>query len=107
MLPNFLIIGASRCGTTWMANNIKSHPDVFMPPKKELHFFDASFDKGWDYYASFFPDKKCARYRAIGEATPAYLYMPQVARLIKSRLPDVKMIVSLRNPIDRAYSQYW
>ena len=46
-------------------------------------------------------------YKAIGEATPAYLYMPQVPHLIKSRLPDVKMIVSLRNPIDRAYSHYW
>lgn len=107
MLPNFLIIGASRCGTTWMANNIKLHPQIYMPPKKELHFFDADFDKGWDYYAGFFPEGKCSKFKAIGEATPAYLYMPQVPQLIKSRLPDVKMIVSLRNPIDRAYSHYW
>jgi len=90
-----------------MANNIKLHPDVYMPSRKELHFFDTDYDKGWDYYEGFFPDEKCARYSAIGEATPAYLYMPQVPRLIKSRLPDVKMIVSLRNPIDRAYSHYW
>lgn len=107
MLPNFLIIGASRCGTTWMANNIKLHPDIYMPSKKELHFFDADFDKGWDYYSGFFPEDKCSSCTAIGEATPAYLYMPEVPHLIKSRLPDVKMIVSLRNPIDRAYSHYW
>lgn len=107
MLPNFLIIGASRCGTTWLAKNIKLHPQIYMPAKKELHFFDTDFDKGWGYYESFFPESKCSKFKAIGEATPAYLYTPQVPQLIKSRLPDVKMIVSLRNPIDRAYSHYW
>jgi Sulfotransferase domain len=107
MLPNFLIVGASRCGTSWMAKNLKLHPQIYMPSIKELHFFDRDFDKGWDYYASFFPKEKGRACKAIGEATPAYLYMPQVPHLIASRLPDVKIIVSLRNPIDRAYSHYW
>lgn len=107
MLPNFLIIGGNRCGTTWIAKNLRLHPEVYMPPKKELHFFDSDFAKGWDYYESYFPEEKCRSYKAIGEATPAYIYKPDVAQLIKSRMPDVKLIASLRNPIDRAYSQYW
>jgi hypothetical protein len=108
MLPNFVIVGASRCGTTWMAKNLKLHPDIFMPSTKELHFFDKNFEKGWDYYANYFPTEICKHYKAVGEATPAYLYyVPEVPKLIKSRMPDVKIIVSLRNPIDRAYSHYW
>ncbi|HEX2238779.1 MAG TPA: sulfotransferase [Gammaproteobacteria bacterium] len=106
-LPNFLIVGASRCGTTWMAKNLRLHQEIFMPSIKELHFFDKDFGKGWEYYASFFPKEKCWHCKAIGEATPAYLYRPEVPKLIRSGIPDVKIIVSLRNPIDRAYSHYW
>lgn len=107
MLPNFLIIGASRCGTTWMAKNLKMHPDIYMPAKKELDFFNRDFDKGWDYYSSYFPCEKCRLSKAVGEASPAYLYFSQVPGLIERGIPDVKLIVSLRNPIDRAYSHYW
>ncbi len=107
MLPNFLVIGGNRCGTTWIAKNLRLHPEIYMPSKKELHFFDKDFGNGWDYYESYFPEEKCRSYKAIGEATPAYIYKPDIAQLIKSRMLDVKLIASLRNPIDRAYSQYW
>jgi hypothetical protein len=107
MLPNFLIIGAARCGTTWMAKNLRLHPEIYMPSKKEIHFFDRDYDQGWSYYESFFPKARCASRKAIGEATPAYLYLPQVAGLIRSALPNVKIIVALRDPVERAYSHYW
>jgi hypothetical protein len=107
MLPDFLIVGAARCGTGWMSANLRPHPQVYMPSIKEVHFFDREFDKGLGYYASFFPEEKCRSCKAIGEATPAYMYMPNVPPLIKSSLPAVKLIVSLRDPVERAYSHYW
>jgi hypothetical protein len=108
MLPNFLIIGAARCGTTWMHENLRMHPDIFMPSKKELHFFDRDYDKGLDFYEQYF--KGWSGQKAIGEATPAYLhgfYTDQdVAANIHRHLPNAKLIVSLRNPVERAFSHF-
>jgi len=105
MLPNFILIGAPRAGTTWIAKNLESHPEIFFPRKKEIHFFDYQYDKGLDFYESFFAAS--GPEPAIGEATPAYLHFEPAAERIKSTLPDAKLIVSLRNPIDRLYSRYW
>lgn len=105
MLPNFLIIGAPRAGTTWIAKNIGEHPDIYMPKDKEMHFFDRHYDKGIEHYETFFPDTTTCT--AVGEATPEYLYMPDMPARIKQHLPDVKLIASLRNPTDRVYSRFW
>lgn len=105
MLPNFLIIGAPRAGTTWAAKNMMDHPQIFMPRIKEVHFFDANYEKGMDYYEAFFSDAKDQI--AVGEATPEYLYIPEVAARIHQHLPNAKLIVSLRNPVERLYSRYW
>jgi hypothetical protein len=105
MLPNFLIIGAARSGTTWISKNLELHPEIYIPRKKELHFFDSKYSKGMSYYESFFNDVDSAT--AVGEATPAYLHVECAAARIREHLPDVKMIVSLRNPVDRLYSRYW
>jgi len=105
MLPNFLIIGAPRAGTTWAAKNMMDHPEIFMPRIKELHFFDANYDQGMECYESYFSDVKGKI--AVGEATPEYLYIPEVAARIHRHMPDVKLIVSLRNPVERLYSRYW
>jgi hypothetical protein len=108
MLPNFLIIGAPRSGTTWIEKNLREHPEVFMPKTKELHFFDKHYEKGIGYYESCFSD--CGAQKAIGEATPGYLHgaysQNDIPALIKQHLPNVKMIASLRNPIERAYSRF-
>ncbi len=104
MLPNYLIIGAPRCGTTWLARNLRTHPQIFMPNVKELHFFDQNYDKGIDWYENFFLD---CNHIAVGEATPAYLYYKNIPELIHRHLPDCKLIVSLRDPVGRAYSHYW
>jgi hypothetical protein len=109
MLPNFLVIGAPRAGTTWIYENLIRHPQVYVPHKKELHFFDKDYDKGIDHYESFFARRKDEI--AIGETTPAYLHGAYSTRdipsLIRRHLPDVKLIASLRNPLERAYSRYW
>lgn len=81
------------------------HPDVFLPAKKELHFFDRHYDDGLERYEAEFAGY--AGQKAVGEITPQYFHNPDVAPLIKKHLPDVKLIVSLRNPVGRAYSHYW
>ncbi len=105
MLPNFLVIGAPRAGTTYIFKNIELHPNIFMPNPKEIHFFDRSYDRGISFYEKYF--KKANGCAAIGEATPAYLHTGQVASRIKTHLPDAKLIVCLRNPVDRLYSRFW
>jgi hypothetical protein len=103
-LPDFLIVGAARCGTSWLAKNIAAHPDVFVPPCKELHFFDRHYERGIEWYQGHFSDRT---ERRVGEATPAYLYFEHIPALIHQHIPDVKILAILRNPVDRAYSHYW
>jgi hypothetical protein len=94
-----------RSGTTALARYLGAHPDVFVPPEKELHFFDRNFERGVDWYAS-----KFARARgehAIGEATQTYMYDPRSVRRLSQVVPDARLIAILRDPVDRAYSHYW
>jgi len=104
MLPDFLIIGAARSGTSWLAKNVMAHPDIYLPAQKELHFFDRHFDKGVAFYENYFIDT--LEEQVCGEATPAYLYFEHIPKLIKETVPNVKLIAILRNPVDRAYSHY-
>ncbi len=116
-VPNFLIIGDIKAGSTSLYFYLKQHPNVYMPADlKELRYF--SFDKDNPYhirakstrvrtfkeYQSYFG--KCVDEKAIGEASPSYLRSPIAAKKIVKKLPDVKLIVSLRNPADRLYSSY-
>jgi hypothetical protein len=102
--PTFLIIGAARCGTSWITKNLRLHPNIFMPNEKEIHFFDRGYEKGLNYYESIFEGYN---QKARGEATPAYLYFPSIPQRIHHHYPNIKLIVSLRNPTDRAYSHFW
>jgi hypothetical protein len=106
MLPNFLIIGVQKGATTWFAKNIGEHPDIFIVDQKEIHFFDRHFEKGVDWYEAQF--KNWSGQSAIGEATPGYIYFKDIPSKIRTTLGDkVKLIVSLRHPVDRAYSAFW
>jgi hypothetical protein len=107
-LPNFLVIGAQRSGTTWLDKQLRYHPSIYLPTvRKEVHFFDRYYDRGLDWYKKFFPSQKQAhQYSWIGEVTPDYLFYPEVPELIKKHLPHCKFILILRNPVDRLYSQY-
>lgn len=103
--PNFVIIGAMRCGTTSMARYLSAHPDVFIGKKKEVHFFDFEYELGNEWYRKQFD--LADGETAIGEATPNYLYHPLAVERMAEVIPDARLIVLLRNPVDRAYSHYW
>lgn len=104
-LPNFVIVGAMRSGTTSLARYLGAHEDVFMAPQKEVHFFDRHFHRGIDWYRDQF--KGAAGERAVGEATQTYLYDERAMLRMAEVLPDARLVAILRNPIDRAYSHYW
>ncbi len=104
-LPQFLIIGAQRCGTTSLFLYLSQHPAVAPPSQKEIHYFDLYYDKGSDWYAQQFPAVISVA-SVTGEASPYYLFHPHVPLRVRTLLPDVKLIVLLRNPSDRAYSHF-
>lgn len=106
-LPNLLIAGAPKCGTTSLFHLIKEHPDVFMPQKKEIWFFynDELWKRGLSWYETFFAEHE--KQKIVAEATPLYFCCEESIDRIKYALPNVKILLSLRNPVDRALSHYW
>jgi hypothetical protein len=101
-LPDFLGIGVPRAGTTWLFNNLRSHPEVFVSAPKELHYFDARFHEPLSSYARNFRE---GTGRVKGEVTPEYLFVPESrVRFVEAVIPDLKTIVLLRNPVERAWS---
>lgn len=104
-LPNFIVCGIQKGGTTSLYHYLREHPEVFMSETKEVNFFHLHFDRGPDWYASHFAD--VGKETAIGEASPNYMHHPGVARRIHDLLPDAKLLFVLRDPVDRAYSNFW
>jgi hypothetical protein len=107
-LPDFLIIGAQKCGTTFRYHLLCQHPYVVSAATKEVHFFDTSFAKGVQWYRSQFlaPTQKNGRKILTGESSPYYIYHPHAAKRAAKVVPDAKLIALLRDPVDRAYSDY-
>jgi hypothetical protein len=102
-LPNFLGIGAPRAGTTWLDRNLRAHPDLYLPDHKELHYFDRYYHTPLVVYTRRF---RAGRGRVKGEITPAYSVLPvERIRFIHTLMPDVRLILILRNPIDRCWSE--
>lgn len=114
LLPDFIIIGGQRCGSTSLYSYISGHPRVEPSLKKEVHFFDLDFDLGERWYRSHFPLRPKAtiqrellgRRFISGEATPYYMFHPAVPSRIARVVPDARLIAVLRNPVDRAISHY-
>jgi hypothetical protein len=118
-LPNFIIGGALKAGTTSLNHALKQHPDVFMCPIKEPRYFayDSSNPEHVSKGGGFFPIRTLEEYaalfagvegqQAIGETSPHYLLSDLAPRLIRETIPDVRLIFSLRDPVKRAYSDYW
>lgn len=101
---NFLGIGAQRCGTTWIAECLKQHPQICLSSPKEIHFFGTEkYEFGIDWYQQHF---NCQPEQIKGEFDAGYLVSENAAEQIKQTFPQTKLIVCLRNPIDRAYSNY-
>jgi hypothetical protein len=118
-LPNFMIIGAAKSGTSSLYMYLKQHPEIYMSPVKEPHFFsfddESKLTKGpgdpihkaitnFDEYQALFDN--VTNEKAIGEASTSYLYRPEAPKRIHAMLPDTKLIIILRNPVDRAFSAY-
>ncbi|HZD05414.1 MAG TPA: sulfotransferase, partial [Longimicrobiales bacterium] len=85
-LPNFLIVGAQRSGSTSLWRYLKDHPEVFTASPKELHFFDRRWDQGLEWYAGRFTGSKAETARALGEATPRYMHDPVAVQRIAEAL---------------------
>jgi hypothetical protein len=84
---------------------LKEHPDVYMPETDSIHFFNIHYQKGKKWYAEFFENYNDEP--VVGEETPSYIRDDAVPRRIRNDLPTTKLIISVRNPVDRAYSHYW
>lgn len=103
--PNFLHLGPGKSGSTWLHEVLVQHPDVFLSQAKDLYFFSRYYDRGSDWYLSQFRD--AANQAVVGEVCPDYLAEPLAAQRIRDTLgPDVRFMVSLRDPVDRAFSSY-
>jgi sulfotransferase family protein len=114
LLPDYLIIGTQRGGTTSLYKYLVQHPSLAHAMTKELRFFDLNYQRGVGWYRSRFPTRtyrRLVRSRGgelvVGEGSPDYLFHPLVPRRVRGVLPHVKLIVLLRDPVDRAVSHYW
>lgn len=122
--PDFLIIGAQKCGTTWLWNMLKQHPGTDLMLKKEIHFFSTSehYNKGKEWYYNHFNNVNPSK--VVGEASTSYLYdyvtysynptkaleidhsLPAIPELITNEFPNIKIFIILRDPLRRAVSAY-
>jgi hypothetical protein len=105
-VPTFFVLGAAKCGTTSLYANFAAHPDVFMSRPKEPLFFESEYERGLEYYhAAYF--RGWRREIAAGEARAVNLYLGYVPRRIHAVAPAARLVVILRDPVLRAYSQWW
>jgi len=102
--PTFIGIGVQKAATSWLHDVLAAHPDVFVSEPKELDFFTHYYNQGYDRYERYFEgsgDKK-----ARGESSPSYFYDPAVPARVKAYLPEARLIVILRDPVARAFSNH-
>jgi hypothetical protein len=102
-LPDFVIIGATKSATTWLSHNLGEHPQIFLP-SQELHYFSRYHVKGEAWYRAHFTGAREGQ--LIGEKSASYLPDPKTPHRLHRLLPQARLIAQLRNPIERAYSDY-
>lgn len=113
-LPDYLIIGFAKCGTTSLHEYLIQHPSIFPPLGKEIDYFDRLYTRGLNWYKAKFPLKTkkffvknvMKKDFITGEATPRYMEHPHALMRIKNTIPNSKFIILVRNPIERAFSHY-
>ena len=105
--PDFIIAGAPKCGTSAIYYYLSCHPQVLLSHKKEIDFYWKNYHRGIEWYRAHFPSLTDRADFRTGEATPNYLRFPQVASRIKDTFPQTKIIILLRNPVDRAISWHY
>ena len=106
--PNFICIGAAKAGTTTLYDVLREHPQIYLPPVKETHFFDDT--KYWEKGAKWYFDEYFSNVQneiAVGEMTPSYVFFEEVpSRIAETLGTNIKLILMLRNPVTRAISHY-
>jgi Sulfotransferase domain len=105
-LPNFLVLGAPKCGTTSLHAYLRQHPDVFLPEEKEVIFFEAEYERGLAFYRQRYFEGWSGE-AAVGEVSCYKLYLPFVPARIHESLDGVRLVAVLREPGERAYSHWW
>lgn len=112
MAPTFLVVGVQRCGTTSLFRALAAHPEIVRPVfHKGINYFDLSYERGWSWYQGHFPLRRSwlsrtQPSRVAFEASGYYLYHPLAIPRIARDLPDVRLLVMLRDPVERAFSAY-
>lgn len=109
VLPDFLILGAQKAGTTSLHAYLSEHPAIAPALAKEIHFLDYNYERGEGWYRAHFPtyfERWGGKFRITGEGSPYYLFYPHAAWRAKHLMPNAKLIVLLRDPVERAYSHY-
>jgi len=103
--PDFIGLGAQKSGSSWIYACLYEHPEICIPIK-EIHFFsrERNWSKGYDWYESHFA--RCSQLQQVGEFSTTYLFDERTPERIYTRYPGAKLIVCLRNPMDRAFSNY-
>ena len=104
-LPNFLGLGVQKGGTTTLQRMLEQHPSVFLSPRKELHYFSLHYAQGQSWYEHQFCDAD--EVQLCGDITPYYLFHPHAPARVQALLPHARLIVLLRDPVERALSQYF
>jgi hypothetical protein len=102
--PNFLYIGASKAGSTWIYGVLARHVDIYLAPGKGLYYFDGHFEYGRDWYLSHFQD--AGNQPVVGEISHSYLYSVEACRRIAELNPRMRVMACLREPVERAFSAY-
>ena len=104
VIPTFLYIGAGKAGSSWMFEALREHPEVYVPVAKDLQFFDTNYSKGLHWYFGFFTDGE--NHKAVGELSHNYFRSQETAVRIFEALPQVKLLCTLREPVDRTVSAF-
>src|ERR1700690_3659875 len=105
-LPNFLHLGPSKSGSTWLHEVLISHPEIYFTGAKDLYFFSRCYDRGLSWYSAQFRDAR-PEHKIIGEFSPDYLACPAGPERIRDCLGlDLRLMVTLREPAARAFSSY-
>jgi len=104
-LPDFVVIGPQKCATTWMYRGLQEHPEISMPKTDAVNYFSMYYHQGDNWYEqSFDPSQNTP---IVGEVSRSYVRDDAVPHRLRKHLPTAKLILSVRNPADRAYSHYW
>lgn len=103
-IPTFAYIGTSKAGSTWLFNALAGHPDVYLASNKGLYYFDSHFDEGPQWYLDHF--RAAGDQVAAGEISHSYLSSPEAAARMAAFNPGMRLLVCLREPVDRAFSDY-